>query len=375
MRHQKWHFPSNRPEWWPKNETWPPERGRWRRQGRRFFMGIGCLFFVILLGISSLLAFFFLLMAQFLGLFQIPSSLAWAIPVGLVILIIGLAFLGLGVRALRRISRPFDDLLAASERIANGDYSTRVAVQGPREMRSLVHAFNSMAARLQISDEQRRSLLADVTHELRTPITVIQGNLEGMLDGVYPADPEHLESILNETRLLSRLVDDLRTLALAESGALQLIKEPTDLGLLLVETTTSYQPQAAADGITLSVEIDANLPLLELDPVRMREVFSNLITNSIRYTPSGGSIQVKASLSGMDVPNQIVVSVEDTGVGISNQDLEHIFDRFYKGRSSGGMGLGLSIAKHLVDAHGGIITAKSELGRGTSICISLPVRE
>jgi signal transduction histidine kinase len=223
-----------------------------------------------------------------------------------------------------------------------------------------------MAARLQANDEQRRDLLADVTHELRTPLTVIQGNLEGLLDGIYPRDDAHLEPILEETRVLSRLIDDLRTLALAESGALKLQQEPTDLAILVSETVAFFQAQA--NGVELSADVEPGL-VLEIDPARIRQVLENLITNALRYTPRGETIRVQCSVEGAYVK----VSVSDTGAGISPDDLPHIFDRFYKSHDSRGTGLGLAIAKNLVIAHGGEISAQSTVGRGTTIHLTLPL--
>jgi signal transduction histidine kinase len=268
------------------------------------------------------------------------------------------------------MSAPLDDMLEASGRVAGGDYSTRVDEKGPPEVRALTRAFNSMAARLQAANERRRDLLADVTHELRTPLTVIQGNVEGMLDGVYPADEARLKSILEETHILSRLVEDLRTLALAESGALQLKKEPTDLAALIRETVSAFAAQADAAGIRLETGLQA-VPWLNLDPQRMGEVLSNLIANALRYTPRGGLIGIRYMAIPGGGEGRAAVSVTDSGPGIPAEDLPNIFDRFYKSSDSGGMGLGLSIAKYLVEAHGGTIKAESETGKGTTISFSL----
>ncbi len=172
--------------------------------------------------------------------------------------------------------------------------------------------------------------------------------------------------------MLSRLVDDLRTLALVESGALKLRKEPTDLGVLIGETLASFRAQAETSGIVQSAEIAPEVPLLELDPARIREVLENLIANALRHTPQGGQVTVSASVTGRN-PGQLTVSVCDTGTGISKEDLAHIFDRFYKSRESRGMGLGLAIAKNLVAAHGGEISAESEVGKGTTVRFTLPV--
>jgi two-component system sensor histidine kinase BaeS len=291
--------------------------------------------------------------------------------VGLIWLAIGSVILGifLTVRALRRTAQPLSDVMEAANRVEEGDYSTRVDERGPREIRNLARAFNSMTERLEQNDEQRRALLADVTHELRTPLTVMQGNIEAMLDGVYPRDDEHLAPILEETRVLSRLVEDLRTLSLAESGALKLHREPTDLEILITETLASFRTQADAAGIALNANFPAEIPPLDLDPVRVREVLANLIANAVRHTPPGGKIEVTAQQDA----KFINVSVRDTGKGISPDALPYIFDRFFKSEQSRGMGLGLAIAKNLVVAHGGEITAESVVGGGTTIQFTLPV--
>jgi signal transduction histidine kinase len=288
----------------------------------------------------------------------------------MVVFLFGFGLLMWAGRSLRRMSIPLGDLIAAADRIAGGDYAVRVKEQGPAEVRSLGRVFNGMASRLQANDEQRRNLLADVTHELRTPLTVIQGNVEGILDGVYEADEAHLKSILEETQLLSRLVEDLRTLALAESGALQLKKEPTDLAVLIGETIAALRGQSDAAGIKLNMDVPADAPLLNLDPERIRQVLVNLIANALRYTPRGGEICVRFK---MNRPDEARIAIEDTGAGIQPEDLPHVFDRFYKTRDSQGLGLGLAIAKNLVQAHGGSIQAQSQPGQGTTICITLPI--
>lgn len=358
-----------RPEWWPENETWPPHRGHLRHNP--FFRRLGCLFGLFnILGVAAFL-FVTIYFAHLFGLVHLtPLAIQWTIPVGaigFIFIIAGLVFVGL---ALRRSFSPLDHLLTAAERVSDGDYTVRVPERGPRAMRSLSKAFNKMAARLHQNDEQRRNLLADVTHELRTPLTVIQGNLEGMLDGVYPADETNLRAVLDETHLLSRLIDDLRTLALAESGALQLRKEPTDPMMLIRETVSAFQPQADAAGVTLTVT-GVDLPLVSLDPARMRQVLANLIANALRYSPAGGSILV----SSESTPERIQINVKDSGPGIPTEDLPHVFERFYKSADSGGMGLGLAIARHIVTAHGGTIRAESAPGQGTTIRVELPLAQ
>jgi signal transduction histidine kinase len=199
---------------------------------------------------------------------------------------------------------------------------------------------------------------------------VIQGNLEGLLDGIYPRDDAHLLPVLEETRLLARLVEDLRTLTLAEAGELQLRKEPVDLGLLVEETVASFQAEADAAGVTLAERTSPQPSTVFADPSRIRQVLENLLTNALRYTPRGGTIHVECAPS--EPGDRIVVSIRDTGQGIPPDELPYVFDRFYKSRDSKGSGLGLTIAKNLVAAHGGEIAAESEVGRGTTITVRLP---
>jgi signal transduction histidine kinase len=288
------------------------------------------------------------------------------------VFVMGLVGIVLMARLLLRVTMPVGELMEAVGRIESGDYSVRARERGPREVRALVRAFNSMAERLQLNETQRRNLLADVTHELRTPLTVIQGNLEGLLDGVYPRDETHLAAILEDTRVLARLIDDLRTLALAESGALSLHREPTDIGVLIGETVASFRPQAETAGVELNVVVAAEMPLLDLDPVRMREVLTNLIANALRYTPAGGRVCVTGQVNQAE--QRVIISVSDTGRGIAPEILPHIFDRFYKAGDSHGTGLGLAIARNLVIAHGGEIWAQSHRGptSGTTIYFGLP---
>jgi two-component system sensor histidine kinase BaeS len=284
-------------------------------------------------------------------------------------LFIGLLGFFLIGRTLRRITQPIGDMMDAADRIAEGNYTTRVPERGPREVRKLAHAFNSMSERLQLNDEQRRRLLADISHELRTPLTVIQGNLEGMLDGIYQPEAVHLESLLEETRLLSRLIEDLRTLADAESGTLQLRREPTDLGLLAHEVIASFRARAETAGVKLGVEARPDLPSIEVDPARIRQVLTNLVANALRYTNHQGSIHVQCTLKD----RLFEVTVSDTGRGIAAAALPHIFERYTKSSDSRGSGLGLAIAKDLVEAHGGQIDAQSAVGQGTTITFTLPV--
>lgn len=357
----------HRPPWWPENENWPPQR---RLRHHPFFRRMGCVFaFFNVLGWAILVIVLFTV-ARGLGWVTFGGEpVPWIIPAifGLIIAAaVMMAFMG---RGLRRVFSPLDDLVEAAERVADGDYSVHVLERGPAAVSSLVRAFNNMASHLNRTQINRRDLLADVTHEMRTPLTVIQGNLEGMLDGVYPADAINLRALLDETTLLSRVMDDLRTLALAESGGLQLKREATDLDALIRDTTAAFQAQAGAQAVHISVDIAANTPALNVDPGRIRQVLANLLTNALRYTPSGGSVRLRCGV----VDDRVVIKVEDSGAGIASEDLAHVFERFYRSSDSGGMGLGLAIAKHLVESHGGTLTAISGPGRGTTMEIALPI--
>jgi signal transduction histidine kinase len=260
-------------------------------------------------------------------------------------------------------------LVEAAHRVEDGDLDFHVHPRGPRDLRALARAFNSMLDRLRQNERQRRQLLADVTHELRTPVAVLQGNLEAIVDGVYAADAEHLGPLLEETRLLSRLIDDLRTLSLVESGALELHREPTDMGVLVGDVITAFRAQAEAAGVALRAEIPDDLSLADVDPLRVREVLANLTANALRHTPHGGDVRISAAAA----PGGLRFSVTDTGTGISAEDLPHIFERYYKTADSTGSGLGLAIARNLVLLHGGEIGAESPPGCGTTIWFTLPL--
>ncbi len=357
----------HRPPWWPENQPWPPPRGRFRH--RPFFRRMGCFFALFnLLGFALFVLLVSYLLHSF-GPFDSTFLTRWSLPLLVAAFVLIMVIVGIALFALRRISAPLDDLHEAARRITEGDYSTQVAEKGSSEARSLARAFNNMASRLHQVDQERRTLLADTTHELLTPLTVIQGNLEGMLDGIYPADEAHLRALLNETHSLSHLLEDLRTLALAESGALQLKKEPVDLAPFLRSVASLFQAQAASAKVNINITVADNLPQVELDPNRMRQVLSNLLANALRYSPEGGSIRI----SGENDGKNLLIAIKDEGPGISSGDLPHVFERFYKSTDSGGMGLGLAIAKHLVEAHGGTISAENEPAGGTIMRIRLPI--
>jgi two-component system sensor histidine kinase BaeS len=261
---------------------------------------------------------------------------------------------------------PVGRLVDAAAKLSNGDYSARVPEVESGPMRQVVRSFNGMAERLEKSSGQRRRLLADVGHELRTPLTVIQGELEAMADGVHPAGPEQIEMLLDETRLLARLIDDLRVLSLSEAGELKLDMELIEARMLVADAVGPYQALAARSDITL--ESTAAAGSLLADPMRLHEVLANIIANAIRHTPAGGTVTLTAANSSTGW----LFSVRDTGVGIPAEQLPLIFERFAKGPDSRGTGLGLSIARELVRAHGGEMTAASVVGQGTTIELSIP---
>lgn len=301
----------------------------------------------------------------------VGTLLVWALSqswIGAIVAVIVAVGVFVVIGSLRRAAAPAADLVAAAARVEAGDYSGRLAELGPREIRAVTRAFNAMNARLEESDEQRRRLLADLSHELRTPLSVIQGNLEGLIDGVYPADAAHLAPILEETHVLERLIEDLRTLALAEAGRLGLRREPTDLGALLRDIAAAFAAPAKAAGVVLAVNVSGDLGSMEVDPARIREVMANLLTNALRHTPRDGRIEIVAQ----GAAGGASVSVTDTGSGIASEVLPHVFDRFYRAGDSAGSGLGLPIARSLVAAHGGEMSASSGPTGGASIVFTVP---
>ena len=295
-----------------------------------------------------------------------PSS-----PTAVAVIVVVVAGVVIVARIVGGAIGPLSELAAATARLADGEPDVRVRPRGPRPVRGLAVSFNAMAARLDRSREDRRALLADVTHELRTPLTVISGGIEAMLDGVHPLDADHLAPILAEARVMDRLLDDLRTVSLAEAGALPLHREPSDLRSLAGEVVAAHGAAASAAGIDLHAS-GAEPVTADVDPVRVREILVNLVTNALRHTPSGGHVEVDVRRDGDDA----VLTVRDTGEGIPPADLARVFDRFQRRADSGGSGLGLTIARDLATAHGGSIEAESDgvPGRGSTLRVRLPRR-
>ncbi|HEV2951352.1 MAG TPA: ATP-binding protein, partial [Actinomycetota bacterium] len=269
-------------------------------------------------------------------------------------------------RAGRRFASPVADVMEAADRVAAGDYQTRVQERGPRDVQRLGRAFNEMAERLGTNESRRRQLLADVAHELRTPLSVIQAHLEALIDGLYPLDQEHLRVLLGETRVMSRLLDDLQTLSTAEAGALALHREQIEPRELIDAAVGSFAAHAKERGVRLEGRADT-LPEIDVDRLRIGEVLSNLLSNALRHTPAGGEVIVTAVATG----DAVEFSIADSGTGIAQERLPHVFDRFSRSPDSPGAGLGLAIAKSLVEAHGGDISAESG-PRGTTIVFTLP---
>lgn len=278
-------------------------------------------------------------------------------------------------RAFRSVAQPLSDLIDAAQAVAEGNLSVRVPETAPGNFGELSQTFNRMIAEIERIDEQRRNLTADVAHELRTPLHIIQGNLEGILDGVYDPTPDHINSILDDTRLLSRLIEDLRTLAMAESGQLPLECESVSVQDLLTDALTSFSGHADTHKICLEIAEDNNGKNLTIhaDLRRLNQILGNLIMNAIRHTPPNGKI----TLAAYPTQQGVQLKITDTGHGISPEDLPHIFDRFWRGDKSRthkegvGGGLGLAITQQLVQLHGGTITVSSELEAGTTFTLNL----
>ena len=274
----------------------------------------------------------------------------------------------------RRIVAPVQNLADASLSLANGNYSERVQVNGSDEIAKLASRFNHMASQLEQVESMRRQLIGDVTHELRTPLTSIKGYMEGLVDGVLPANAETFNQIHHEADRLSRLVDDLQELSRVEAKSYSLDLRSVSVSTLVQTTLKRLSPQATAKRITLRSNLPADLEPVLADEDRITQVLVNLTANAIQYTPEDGEVLISAAQHG----NEIHVSVKDSGIGIPQEHLANIFTRFYrvdKSRSrhaGGGSGIGLTIAKHIIEAHGGHIWAESAgEGQGSTFTFSL----
>ncbi|MEW6084652.1 MAG: ATP-binding protein [Chloroflexota bacterium] len=323
--------------------------------------------FLFVGGSAALLYFLF---SEYTGVRNI-WLLACGAPVVVVVFIILFIF-----NLYLRFGQPMENLFDVINAVEEGNLSVRVKIDKNDIFGDLFKRFNKMVGELERAEQQRRNLTADIAHELRTPLHIIQGNLEGIVDGVYQPTPEHINNTLDETRLLTRLVSDLQTLSLAETGQLPLHPARFLLADLIADLASSFSSQAASLGVDLQTRLaDANQQVTA-DYDRLNQVLSNLISNALRHTPKGGKISILAE-SAQDTQYAIRITIQDTGSGIPPEDLPFIFDRFWRGDRSRSerashSGLGLAIVKQLIHAHGGTIEVQSEVGKGTTFTINLP---
>ena len=305
------------------------------------------------------------------GLVGVFSGLL--IPVLIISFFTGLLTLLIGFLLARRVVTPLADVVAAAQRVAAGDLTARVQVRGPGDLRSLSDSFNRMAGALQTNDQQRRNLLADIAHELRTPLTIIRGKLEGMLDGVYPADEAHVAPVLEETYVLERLVEDLRTLTLAEARQLHFDPQPVSLSELAERAAGLFEAAAEERAINLTVTLAPELPDVQADARRGGQGIGHPLPTRRPSVPARGveDLRTRALAEGVEL------AVSDNGPGVAAEDLPHLFDRFWRGeksrnRAAGGAGLGLAIARQLIEAQGGQITAENRAEGGLRLAFVLP---
>jgi two-component system, OmpR family, sensor histidine kinase BaeS len=356
------HRPRSRPPWWPESESWPPTgppswvRGRGRRSRWRRVLFLAVLVFVVVAIVNTVLGL--------VGYLVLPVTVQGKLlAAGFLSL-----FLVLLVIASRSLAGEAQQATEAARRVEKGDFSARLNEGGWGGLGDLARAFNSMSARLESTETRRRSFLAEVTHELRTPLAIIRGEAEAIADGVHPADPKHMGRILDATGTVERLIEDLGSLSVSDAGGLILKREPVDLDVLVNETISSFGPAAEAAGVTLEERVADGLPPVFLDPARIRGVLGNLLANALRHTPRGGRVTVAAEPDR----NGVAITVEDTGSGIPPDMLPHVFDRFVKDPASPGSGLGLAIARDVVATHLGSIEVTSTQGSGTKFRLWLP---
>ncbi len=302
---------------------------------------------------------------------QVNQAILWA---GTIAVLLALM---LGVYLAQRLTRPLRQLNQATQGVAAGDLSQRVTVRTHDEVGELAAHFNDMAAALETAEIQRKQLLADTAHDLRTPISIMQSHLEAMLDGVFPTTPENLGAIYEETLRLSRLVDDVRTLSLVEAGQLPLDKQPVNLAELVAQAAAAFAPLAEADGVTLLTDLQPTPPILA-DAVRIHQVLANLIANALRYARQSSQPPPTVSLTVTSIAGQVLVRITDNGPGLTPEQQASVFDRFWRSdaarsREQGGSGLGLAIARGIVQAHNGTIGVESQPGQGAAFFFQIPV--
>lgn len=336
-----------------------------------FFLVFGLMSLLFIAGIGAII-------------YLVLTQRAEIIRGGWLLLFCGIPFIFIFITSIignltfRRFGRPMSDIFSAIDSISEGDLSIRVPENYPRQFGQLARRFNHMIAELERAEQQRRNLTADIAHELRTPLHIIQGNLEGILDGVYQPTSEHINNTLDETKLLARLVNDLQTLSLAEAGQLPLHPTRFLLADLLADLTSSFSAQAASLGIDLKTNIADPSKEFSADYDRLNQVLSNLISNALRHTSQGGIISIATSTApfGESMVSGIRIVVKDSGQGIPAEELPFIFDRFWRGDKSRSertnSGLGLAIAKQLILAHHGTIEVQSKVNEGSTFIIELP---
>lgn len=303
---------------------------------------------------------------------RIGFAAATIIPLGIITLLLLLFMFVAANLLIRRFVNPLAGVIYAANSVADGRLDTRISTEGPQDLRSLGESFNAMASSLERSDRERRDMLADVAHELRTPLSVIRGRLEGIIDGIYPENGPQVSTALEQTYLLERLVDDLRLLTLAETRQLVFDKTDVNVGKLIDTVIEMLSAQAKEKNISLFfTERSGNLTA-HVDPQRLEQVLSNLISNALRYVHEGGKVWVTA----LEIENGMQVTVNDNGMGVPDADLPYIFDRFWRkdksrSRASGGTGLGLAISRQLIEAQGGKIEAHNLPEGGLQVVLTL----
>jgi histidine kinase len=306
----------------------------------------------------------------------LTEALIWASITGLV------AAVAVSIFVSRRVVTPIRQMMRASRHIAAGHYRERVEVPGEDELSQLARSFNQMAGTLEQTESMRRELIANVAHELRTPLSSIKGYMEGLIDGVLPAEPGTYQQVYREADRLQRLVNDLQELSRVEAGAFELERRPLAIAELIEQSADRLRPQFEEKGVVLNVNLPPDLPPAAADEDRLNQVLLNLVGNALQYTPSGGTVTISAEVSNPTQPQSVpalVISIRDTGIGIAPEHMPHLFTRFYRidksrSRAGGGSGIGLTITRHLVEAHGGRIWVESEGdGQGSTFRFSLPI--
>ncbi len=294
------------------------------------------------------------------------------VPISAISLILAMFLVVVAFMLMRRFVNPLADVIFAARSVADGKLDTRIPVSGPQDLRGLSDSFNEMATALERNDRERREMLADIAHELRTPLSVIRGRLEGIVDGIYPAQANQISPALESVYLLERVTDDLRLLTLAETRQLHFEKRDFDLGELAKRVVNIFDVEAREKNISLSIERGDEDLTVHADPQRTEQAVSNLVGNALRYVPDGGKVWLTVAREN----ESVMLKVNDNGKGIPEADLPYIFDRFWRkdksrARSTGGTGLGLAIAKQLIEAQGGTIEARNLPEGGLQVVVEI----